>query len=112
MMENTYYIPMIISAVAVGITYLISYCSVISPGNIEFNEYDEWEKRLIYGYNIWFDKIFKLYVVGILGMLVIAYIMSEAWIFLGIQVTQIIFLTICLVIMTGMYRRSKRYFAS
>ncbi len=109
MMTTNYIVTILVYIFAIGVTYLIQYCSVISPGFIEFDDRSNKELRLMQLYNKITDKGFLIYLVLVL----ISILMSYKWeviVFLvaGLLI-QIIYFSIIMSIMTFMYLRSKLY---
>ena len=109
MMTTNYIITVLVYIFAIGVTYLIQYCSVISPGFIEFDDRSNKELRLMQLYNKITDKGFLVYLLLVLVSILMSY-KWEVIVFLIVGLLiQIIYFSLIMSLMIFMYLRSKLY---
>ncbi len=96
-------------AVVVIATYLIQFCSVISPCRIEFDEDSRREMRLMDRYNALSDNAFTVYISAVLSGMVTGIFMSSVVVLIIVMVAQVLYLALAMMVMYAMYDRSKQY---
>ena len=99
----------LVLAIIVVATYFIQFCSIISPCNIEFDEDNRAEMRLMNRYNILLDNTFTIYVSAIVAGIMVAMIMVSATILIMLMVAQLLYLALVVAVMLTMYGRNRRY---
>lgn len=98
-------------AVVVIATYLIQFCSVISPCRIEFDEDSRREMRLMERYNVLSDNAFTMYISVVLSGMVTGILMSSVVVLIIVMVAQAAYLVVTMAVMLAMYDRSKQYWS-
>ena len=96
-------------AVIVIATYIIQFCSAISPCNIEFDGDNSSEMRLMNRYNILSDNVFTIYISAIVAGITVALFMASSFVLIMLLVAQLIYLIPTVAVMLMMYDRNKRY---
>ena len=105
--DNMIIIPLL--AIVAGVTYLIQFCSVISPCNIEFDEDSKSEMHMMNRYNMLSDNAFTIYISVVAAGVFAALIMSLGVLFIALMIGQIIYMIFIVMIMLFMYDRSRKY---
>ena len=108
--DNIFIFPL--CAIVVIATYLIQFCSCVSPCRIEFDEDSRREMRLMERYNILSENAFTMYISVVLSGLVSGILMSSVAVLVIVMVAQMVYLAVGMVVMLAMYDRSKQYWAS
>ena len=101
-----------ICAVVVIATYLIQFCSVISPCRIEFDEDSRREMRLMERYNILSDNAFTVYISVVLSGVITGILMSSVVVLIIVMLAQVLYLMMTITVMYAMYDRSKKYWSA
>lgn len=101
-----------ICAVVVIATYLIQFCSCISPCRIEFDEDSRREMKLMERYNILSENAYTIYISAILSGIVAAVFMSSVILLIIVMIMQLTYLSLTLAVMIAMYNRSRQYWDS
>lgn len=96
-------------AVIVVATYVIQFCSVISPCNIEFDEDNKAEIRLMNRYNILSDNAFTIYISALVAGVAVALLMASTIVLIMLMVAQLIYIVPAVGTMVLMYGRNKKY---
>lgn len=99
----------VVSIVIVVATYLLQYCSSISPGNIEFDERKSYEIRLMIQYNSLFDKIFNTAMFVIMLCMAATIILEATGFMIFFVILEFIYFILNVIAMSVMYIRSKLY---
>ena len=99
-------------AVVVIATYLIQFCSCISPCRIEFDEDSRREMRLMNRYNVLSENAYTIYISAILSGIVAAIFMASVILLIVVMIMQLTYLTLALAIMIAMYNRNRQYWDS
>lgn len=99
-------------AIIVIATYIIQFCSVISPCNIEFDGDNAWEMRLMKSYNILSDKTFTVYISAVVVGIMVAMLFTSTLVLFMILVLQLSYLILTMSVFLSMYERSKRYWTA
>lgn len=105
--DNIFIFPIL--AVIVVATYLIQFCSVISPCNIEFDEDSRAEMRLMNRYNILSDNAFTIYISALVAGIAVALFMASGIILICLMIAQLLYMIPAVAVMLSMYGRSKKY---
>lgn len=102
-------LTVIVMAVAVAFTYIIQYKSVISPCFVEFDDRRKKELRLMKVYNKIMESFFKVYITLIVMAVIFSYMTGNIIFALAGMYIQIIYFSISMIVMMGMYCRSRLY---
>ena len=105
--DNIVYFPLL--AVVVAVVYLIQFCSVISPCQIEFNEESKSEMTIMERYNMLSENAFSIYIGCVLAGVAVALVLSSSIILLMLMIVQLIYIIPAGIIMFLMYERSIKY---
>lgn len=98
-----------ILAVIVIATYLIQFCSVISPCNIEFDEDNRAEIRIMNRYNMLSDNAFTIYISALVAGIAVALLMASSVVLIMLMIAQLLYMIPVVTAMVLMYGRSKKY---
>ena len=98
-----------VSLVIVIATYLLQYCSSISPCNIEFDKRRSSEIKLMIQYNRLFNKIFNTAMLLIMLCVTASIILEASGFMLFIVMLEFIYFVFNVIVMSAMYIRSKIY---
>lgn len=98
-----------ILAIIVVATYLIQFCSVISPCNIEFDEDSRAEMHIMNRYNVLSDNAFTVYISALAAGIIVALLMASSIILILLMIAQLLYMIPAVAVMLSMYGRNKRY---
>ena len=99
----------LISLAICVITYLLQYCSVIGPSNIEFDCRQGYEMYLMNKYNIVTNKVFNI-AMAVVFLSLISMLMSESIHYmLFMVVLEFVYFVINTILMLVFFVRSKIY---
>lgn len=111
-MENyfvSYLVPVIVTVVALFITYIIHFHSAIGPGFIEFDGKNRREMEIMNIYNRYFDNAYKYHIV-IIGLGIFTGLLFEnVAILVAVMIFQAAYIAIGTTCMVLMFLRSKVY---
>ena len=105
--DNIIIFPLL--AIIVIATYIIQFCSVISPCNIEFDEESKAEMRLMNRYNVLSDNAFTIYISALVAGIGVAILMASTIILIFLMIAQLLYMIPSVAVMLMMYGRNKRY---
>ena len=105
--DNIIIFPLI--AVIVIITYIIQFCSVISPCNIEFDGDNHTEMRLMNRYNHISENAFTMYISAVFAGIVVSILMASTMVLMMLMIVQVIYIVPAVFVMLTMYGRNKKY---
>lgn len=109
MISTEFVISFIVLLVAMGLTYVIQYESVISPGYISFDDRDRNELKIMYIYNRLMNIGFSVYVILAYSVAIVAYVKNDLSYLQTTLYIQFIYFIINLSVMIIMYYRSYLY---
>ncbi|MBQ2745461.1 MAG: hypothetical protein IJF37_07625 [Lachnospiraceae bacterium] len=98
-----------ILAIIVIATYLIQFCSVISPCNVEFDEDNREEMHIMNRYNMLSDNAFTIYISALVAGIVVGLLMTSSVILIMLMIAQLLYMIPVVTAMVFMYERSKKY---
>lgn len=98
-----------ILAVAVVATYIIQFCSVISPCNLEFDEDSRAEMRLMNRYNVLSDNAFTVYISALVAGIAVALFMTSFVVLIMLMIAQLLYIISAVMVMLLMHERNKKY---
>lgn len=99
----------LISLTICVITYLLQYCSVIGPCNIEFDCRQGYEMYLMNKYNVITNKIFNIAMIVVLLSLISMLMFESIHYMLFIVILEFIYFVVNTVFMIVVFVRSKIY---
>ncbi len=102
--DNIFLFPII--ALIVIMTYLIQFCSAISPCNIRFNKDSHTQMRLMSRYNLMSDNAFTLYISATLAGTMVSMIMISKVVLILIILVQFIYIIPVVAVMLLMYEKN------
>ena len=105
--DNIIIFPLI--ALIVIVTYIIQFCSVISPCNIEFDGNNDKEMCLMNRYNHITENAFTIYISAVSAGIVVSILMASSIVLMMLMIVQVIYLMPALFVMFTMYSRNKKY---
>lgn len=109
MVTENFILTVMVMVIALAFTYIIQYRSVISPCFVEFDDRRKREMKLMEIYNKIMENSFKAYITLLIMAVLFSYI-TESILFalVGLYI-QIVYFSVSMIVMIGMYYRSCLY---